>query len=69
MDDWLSTLIGTALIGGAIYIVGKEGQKQGYNQAVNHMNQNRQDQEIANLRAELNALKATKNPEELGWKR
>ena len=58
MDDWLTTLLGTALIGGAIYLSGKEGQKQGYNQAVADMSRNAQDQEIANLRAELNAMKA-----------
>ena len=58
MDDWLTTLLGTGLIGGAIYLSGKEGQKQGYNQAVADMSRNAQDQEIANLRAELNAMKA-----------
>lgn len=60
MDDWLSTLLGTALIGGAIYITGKEARKQGYAEAIEHMKQNAQDEEIANLRAELNAMKADK---------
>jgi glutamate synthase domain-containing protein 3 len=61
MDDWLSTLLGTVLIGGAIYVSGKEGQKQGYNQAMQDMTSKAQAEEIALLRSEIQALRSTSN--------
>lgn len=58
MQNWLETLLGTVIIGGIVGVTAHQSRKAGFNDCVDQMKKTLQDEEIARLREEINALKS-----------